>query len=63
MERESVIAYNRCDEIEEEYSDIINEFLRSFRGDILSLDNLLKTVEEMTSNIENIDNTKKIKGV
>lgn len=61
MERESVIAYNRCDEIEEEYSDIINEFLRSFRGDILSLDNLLKTVEEMTSNIENIDNTKKVK--
>lgn len=58
IERESVIAYNRCDEIEEEYSDIINEFLKSFRGDILSLDNLLKTVEEMTSNIENIDNTK-----
>lgn len=60
MDRESVIAYNRCDEIEEEYSDIINEFLRNFRGDILSLDNLLKTVEEMTSNIENIDNTKKL---
>lgn len=60
MNRESVIAYNRCDEIEEECSDIISEFLRNFKGDILSLDNLLKTFEEMTSNVENIDNTKKL---
>lgn len=57
IETESISAYDYCDEIKEKYKNEIEEFFISFSKDISSFNELLVTIEEITSNYEIIDNT------
>lgn len=57
IEVESVSAYDYCDDIKEKYKNEIEKFFISLPKEINGFNELLVTIEEISSNYEIIDNT------